>query len=261
MPLLVDAVACGRLPKPVSCQSYRAPRRQLGGDGPCFRDQPWGLLILLVAVLPGSVFTWAFERQASAYGVTLADRTLRFVAISLLFHLALAWPEYGLFRLALGTGRLATGQFAAAWGAASLLVLAPGLVGSVLGGLYATRNSRDGWLWLRKVISANNERRLLKLALGRTPAPRAWDHLFSERPNVYMRVRTVDGSWVAGRFAKDSYAGGHPNDADLLLEQAWTINAEDGTLGDDGLGYAVYVPASQISRLEIIQEVSDEREG
>jgi hypothetical protein len=38
--------------------------------------------IILIAVLPGAVYTWAFEREAGSYGVTLADRTLRFLAAS-----------------------------------------------------------------------------------------------------------------------------------------------------------------------------------
>lgn len=35
------------------------------------------LAIITVAVLPGSMYTWAFERQVSAYGSTLAPRSLR----------------------------------------------------------------------------------------------------------------------------------------------------------------------------------------
>ncbi|MGZ4468580.1 MAG: DUF6338 family protein [Nocardioidaceae bacterium] len=46
------------------------------------------LAIIVIAVLPGSMYTWAYERQASAFGATLADRTLRFIALSLIFHLA-----------------------------------------------------------------------------------------------------------------------------------------------------------------------------
>jgi hypothetical protein len=70
---------------------------------------------------------------------------------------------------------------------------------------------------------------------------------------MYVRVRTTDGTWLAGTFADRSYAGGYPHDADLLLEEAWTISPDDGTLGDQGLGYPVYVPASQIGWLELIR--------
>lgn len=47
----------------------------------------------MIFVLPGAVYTWAYERQNSAYGVTFTDRFLRFIAASVIFHLVLAWPE------------------------------------------------------------------------------------------------------------------------------------------------------------------------
>jgi hypothetical protein len=219
------------------------------------------VLLIVVTVLPGSMYTWAYERQASAFGVTFADRTLRFIAISIIFHLALGWPEYLLYRAALNGPTFAAGQFGAAWAATIPLVLIPAAVGTVLGGLYTTRNSREGWHWLRGKLSAEREERLLRFALGRTPAPRAWDDLFSDRPTVYIRVRTIDGTWLAGVFADNSYAGGYPHDTDLLLEEAWQIVAEDGTLGEHGLGYPVYVPASQIGWLEIIQPANDQEGG
>lgn len=48
------------------------------------------LAVVVPAVLPGAAYVWAFERQVSAYGVTLADRAFRFVAVSMLFHFGLA---------------------------------------------------------------------------------------------------------------------------------------------------------------------------
>ena len=153
----------------------------------CHRPGLIALAIVIVAVIPGSMYTWAYEREASAFGVTLADRTLRFIAISLLFHLALGWPEYTLYRVALAGPHFEVGQFAAIWIAVLLVVAMPVFIGTVLGGLYATRNSREDWDVIRSRLSPERERRLLRLALGRTPAPRAWDDLFSDRPTMYLR--------------------------------------------------------------------------
>ncbi len=172
--------------------------------------------IVLVAVLPGSLYVWAYERQTSAYGVTLADRTLRFIAVSVLFHLVLGWPEYALYRLTFTGAPFAAGQFAAAWAAIVLLVLVPSGIGTVLGGLYSTRGTRTGWTCIRKRLSAEAEERLLRMALGKAPAPRAWDHLFFEQPFSYLRVRTEAGESLAGLFSSQSYAGGFPHEADLL---------------------------------------------
>lgn len=217
------------------------------------------LVIVIVAVMPGSMYTWAYERQASAFGVTLADRTLRFTAISLLFHLALGWPEYALCRAALAGPRFYVGQFAAIWAAVLLVVALPAVIGTVLGGLYATRNSREGWVAIRSRLSPELEQRLLRLVLGRTPAPRAWDDLFSDRPTMYLRVQTTDGTPVAGLFADDSYAGGFPYDTDLFLEDAWDLT-NDGTFGKS-LGYPVYIPAGQIARMEVVRELPGAEEN
>src|SRR6266550_4352096 len=130
-------------------------------------DSLQALGILLVAVLPGAVYTWAFEREAGLYGVTLADRMLRFVAGSIVMHLILAWPEYLVFRLAIDhAGRIRSGQFAVLWLGLILLSAIPAAAGTVLGELYATRTSRLGWRGLRRWLSANSERRLLRILLG-----------------------------------------------------------------------------------------------
>lgn len=133
-----------------------------------------GLLILVVAVLPGSVYTWAYERQASAFGASFTDRTLRFVAVSLCFQLVLAWPEYGAYRfLAASSHGFGTGEFSVVWLVLVILILFPLGFGTVLGGLYATRTTRDGWQWIRRLMSADMELSLLSLLLGRTPAPQS----------------------------------------------------------------------------------------
>lgn len=212
----------------------------------------------MIAVLPGSVYIWAFERQASAFGVNLADRTLRFIAMSLLFHLILGWPEYWLYRLAFTAERFAAGQFAAAWGAGVVLMMIPAIVGTVLGGMYATRGTRTGWTWIRNSLSADQEDRLLRAALGKTPAPRAWDDLFSDAPFAYLRVKTISGEWIAGLFADHSYAGGYPHEADLLLEDVWQVS-DDGFLLQS-LGYPVYIPAGQIAWLEVIPQQENHEE-
>jgi hypothetical protein len=129
--------------------------------------------IILVAVFPGAVYTWAFEREAGSYGVTLADRTLRFLAASTVIHLLFAWPEYLVFRIAIeGRDQILAGQFALLWLVLLLLSVIPALAGTVLGGLYATRTTRTSWPKLRRSLTVERERRLLHILLGRDPAPR-----------------------------------------------------------------------------------------
>lgn len=141
------------------------------------------------------------------------------------------------------------------------LVTVPAVVGTVLGGLYATRTERNGWEGLRRYLSPEQETRLLRVALERTPAPRAWDNLFSERPNVYLRVRLANDTWIGGRFADASYAGGFPHDTDLYLEETWKMDQETGAfVGESGLGIPIYIAAGQIRWIEIEAEQTGDPE-
>jgi Family of unknown function (DUF6338) len=200
-----------------------------------------GLLLLVVAVLPGLTYTLAFERQAGAYGVTLADRTLRFIAVSAVFHLLAAWPEYGLWRVTFGRGgRIDAGEFAVLWLAGILLLVLPAVTGTLIGQVYVHRDDRPLW-----------QQGLLRWTIGPELAPRAWDDFFSERPATYLRVRTVDGTTHAGLFASGSYAAGFPQEPDLLLEEAWSIDPDSGELLAS-LGYPLYIAPGQIAWMEIV---------
>jgi hypothetical protein len=213
--------------------------------------------LVLLAVLPGAIYTWTYEREAGSFGVSFADRTLRFLAVSVLGHLVLGWPEFLIYRhtFAHQTGSLDAASFAAIWIDVVLLVVIPGSLGTILGGLYATRTSRGvTWPRIRRRLGGAEDR-LLRVLLGRDPAPRAWDDLFAARPSVYLRVRTTDGIALAGRFANRSYAGGYPNDPDLLIEDAYSLT-DNGDL-NEALGYAYYIAAGQIAWLEIIPEAPE----
>lgn len=204
-------------------------------------DTALGLLLLVVAVLPGLVYTLAFERQAGAYGVTLADRTLRFVAVSALFHVLAAWPEYWVYRMTLAPGdRLLAGDFAILWVSAVLLLVLPAVTGTLVGRAYVYRDERSRW-----------QQEALRWTIGPQIAPRAWDDFFSERPSTYLRVRTVDGTMHAGLFASQSYAAGFPQAPDLLLEEAWSIDPGSGELIEP-LGYPLYIAPGQIAWMEIV---------
>lgn len=72
-------------------------------------------------------------------------------------------------------------------------------------------------------------------SVGEAPAPRSWDHRFSEQPVAYLRVRTDSGEWLGGLFASQSYPGGFPHEADLLLEETWRLS-DDGALFEASLG-------------------------
>jgi Family of unknown function (DUF6338) len=211
-----------------------------------------GLPLLLISVIPGSLYTWAFERQAGSFGVALADRALRFIGVSLVFHICLGWPEYYFYRMTrpahLDFG--ASRTFAILWAGALAYVAIPLVTGTMVGGLWVTRVGRESWSLIRSHLSEHAELRLLQLLVGRSPAPRAWDAVFSSRPNIFLRVQLVDGDWVAGAFDDTAYASGFPNDPDLLLSPAWSL--DDNLNLESPLETSVYIPAGQIRLMELL---------
>ena len=64
------------------------------------------LVVLIVALLPGALYTWSFERLVGAWGVGFADRVLRFVGVSAVFQAAIAPFTVWGWRTYILTGRL-----------------------------------------------------------------------------------------------------------------------------------------------------------
>lgn len=52
--------------------------------------------LVLLALLPGALFVWSFERWAGRYGIGLPDRALRFAGGSAVFLSISAGPLYWL---------------------------------------------------------------------------------------------------------------------------------------------------------------------
>jgi hypothetical protein len=208
------------------------------------------LLVLLVAVLPGSVYPWAFERQASWHGVGLADRVLRFVGVSAAFALLFSWPAYGTWRGVYAGRSFGVVQFGVAWVALGVGLGLPALTGTAVGGLYASRHDRHGWQRLRRWLPPPWERRLLLIATGRNREPTAWDAAFARRRSGVLRIRTLDGLWFAGPRTDESAEGRYPHEPDIWLEEAWRVDA-DGTVDPVPAGYGVDVPASRIAWVEL----------
>jgi Family of unknown function (DUF6338) len=207
------------------------------------------LAVTILALLPGALFTWSFEREVGNWGAGLADRVYRFVGFSAIFHAVLAYPEYLFWTNYLhvpdadGEGYhnvFTTGGDIAWW---------VGLVPLVYIGIPIVL----GFLASR---SARNDGRLGRVLVGRNPAPRAWDELFWRRPALVVRMKLKDGEWVGGLFGDNSYASGYPEPQDLLLEETYEID-DDGTFvqGDEPedflpLGSSILISWSEVQFLE-----------
>jgi hypothetical protein len=216
--------------------------------------------VTLLAVLPGALYTWSFEREVGNWGVSLSDRVLRFVGFSALFHAVLLFPEYLIW---------------------SHYIHKPTSTGSYRN-LVATGDELPWWLFLAPIVYVGvpmavgfftargvfQGRRWPRLLVGPNPQPRAWDRLFWSSPAFLVRLRLKNDSWVGGLFGANSYAAGYPEPQDLLLETTYRMDG-DGAFaqGSDGglqdLGSGILVAWEDVHFLEVFQlgETEEETDG
>jgi hypothetical protein len=224
--------------------------------------------VFLLAVLPGAIYIWSFERVVGRWGIGLSDRVLRFTAASAAFLVLFLAPlyylraEYVHHRVVTATGevryenRLSDAGPLPWW----LFVLPiaylaiPAALGTAVG--RAVRSPSEFWSAVGRV------------AAGRDPAPRGWDYLFSSEPAAAVRMKLKDdGPWLGGFFGESSHAAGYPEEPqDLFLERTFAMNQSDGSfLTDENdapqeLQTSLLVRWSEIQFLEVFpeEEAADE---
>lgn len=179
-------------------------------------------VVTVLALLPGALYVWAFERQAGRYGIGLSDRVLRFIGGSAVLLSVFAGPLYALH--VNFTDEVVSGEPLPLWLTAIPLayVGVPLVAGTILGlGL------RRNW-------------RIARLLAGPDPAPRAWDYVFQYNVDGWIRCRLKSGTWLGGAYAdangKRSYAAGYPEPQDLYLAASVELDPETGAFILDGDG-------------------------
>lgn len=134
------------------------------------------LLVIVVALLPGALYTWSFEQVVGAWGAGLSDRVLRFIGVTAILQALAAPAIVWSWRTFILSGRLREGDLPIGlWLLPLLYVAVPIALGTLVG--TATLEKRS---WA-------------KLFTGRSPAPRAWDHLFGSRPDGWIRLKLKSG--------------------------------------------------------------------
>jgi hypothetical protein len=188
-------------------------------------DSFQAVAVVLLALLPGALYTWGFEREAGQWGVGLADRFLRFVGLSAVLHVAFAPVTWWLWRHYVESGRLDRGDLPRAlWPVLVAYVAVPVLAGHAVG-----RDTRRGRPWARRLT-------------GGHPSPTAWEHFFGHDPEGTLRLKLKSGKYIAGVYmfvnqAEKSYAAAFPHDPlDLWLVRGVAVDAETGAFqfAEDG---------------------------
>lgn len=220
------------------------------------------LFVLLVAVLPGGLYTIAREHRGGAWATQDGVRLLvRLVAVSAGFHALFAPLTYQFYRHLVANGALHHGRpISWIWWPALLLYL---VLPATLGDL--TARSR-GWgphpsrfrRWFQSAVTVYTAASL---------EPRAWDAVFS-RPgtNGWIRMQLTDGSWRAGPWSH-AYAAGYPYDQDLYIPNQCRLNADgEFEMEPDGAtpqltGWGLLIRWSEIRFLEILDDTHTLRGG
>lgn len=178
--------------------------------------------LVLVALLPGAMFSWSFERWAGRFGIGLKDRALRFMGLSAVLLSMAAGPLYWVYANyweALAAREPLPRWF---WGLPILYICAPLVMGSLSG--YACLS---GYAWKKNWPGA-------RFIIGRDRAPRAWDHLFLDRPAGGIRCRLKSGTWIAGIYAETDtdrpFASEYPEQQDLYLPATLGIHPDTGKI-------------------------------
>jgi hypothetical protein len=197
--------------------------------------------VTALALLPGALYVWAFERQAGRWGIGLSDRLLRFVGGSAIFHAMAAPLTYWVWTDEVPGARASEPLAWWLW----LLVLAyvgvPSVLGTVVG-----RGVRAEKPWTT-------------LFTGPDPAPRGWDHLFGQKADGWVRLRMKSGGWLGGAFAdangRRSYAAGYPEPQDLYLAAAVELDQETGEFLVDADGNVPLLEGGLLVRWEEVEHL------
>lgn len=170
-----------------------------------------GLAVVLVALLPGALFMWSFERLAGRWGIGFSDRLLRFLGISVLLHALVAPATYNIWHDYLRSGALTSKEELPLWLWPTALAYA--IVPIALGTGLALGLAR-GVRWIHA------------LRIAPLP-PTAWDAIFSVQPEGWVLMRLKSGRWVGGHYTEGSYAGGYPEPPDIFVSIECAVDQEE----------------------------------
>ena len=229
------------------------------------------LAVFITTLLPGALFTLAFERESN--GSVKADaneRILSFAAVSAFFAVFSAPLLYQGYRLYVVSGDLHAGHPLPwwVWFIAAFYVFVPPIAGGLLGRAIKDRaDEKDGAKakMLRMVGGPLN---------GSTPSPRAWERLFfTPGLSGYVKIKLKDAipnsnPWILGVWAKPdgsakrpgSYASGYPYDQDIYFFDTCEID-DDGTIASSSAtaivpvktGIACIISWSEVAYAEFIE--------
>lgn len=209
--------------------------------------------VFLLAMLPGALYVWAFERQAGGWGLGLSDRLLRFVGTSAILQVLIAPLTYLIYRDYGSDGPHCTGRDTTA-----LVVVGSDRLRSATDRLRSAR-----WPSHTPTQAVGSERDW-SIASAESLGP----SLRNRRPRRLGKASIEGRRWLASRRLcalrchqgdLRSYAAGYPETQDLYLVETAECDPATGAFVVDAhgapklRGISVLVRWDQVAYLESIR--------
>jgi hypothetical protein len=198
--------------------------------------------VVILAILPGAAYTFAYESRAGAFNLSAPDRIVRFLAVSAIFHTLAAPLTYYVYSATIHTGSLADGEL----NPFVVQAISIAYIGvPVAVGLFVGTGQRKKWHGFKRFTP-------------KAPEPRAWDYLFRKDMSALVRIKLKSGIWLAGIFGQfgdddRAYASCYPEDGDLYLARGVQIHPDTGILGDAGGGQLIWKESGFLVRWNEIE--------
>jgi Family of unknown function (DUF6338) len=199
------------------------------------------LSILLLAILPGAVLVFSFERHAGAVAGDANERLVRFViGTVVVFPCTAILAAWTYSRVVHAPIEGSPGEFtnrleeplgiSPAWTLLPLVyVLVPWCLGWALG---------EGVVWLRR-RAVNNR------TTSRVPGVAAWDIVFLAPGPKLIAAKLRGGPWIGGMFASNSFASPLASRRkELVLEAGVQIDQVSGQIERDETKTPILLPGA-----------------
>ncbi len=203
------------------------------------------LIIIWLAILPGALFIWAFEQLAGRWATGIRNSFWRSIGYSAVFHVFFLPLTYYLWFSY--KDPFIAGNFVSLW---AWILVFPYVILPVVMGLLV------GWIILNEESISNKWYywwiKWIKGLIGRSPAPRAWDFLFSGHPSGWVHLRMKSGESQVGLYGQGSYAAGYPEPQDIYLSHTFAFNTGSGKFEETDESRGLLVRWDEIEYLEFI---------
>ncbi|MFL6108099.1 MAG: DUF6338 family protein [Marmoricola sp.] len=209
------------------------------------------LLVLLLFVLPGSVFQTVRTRLRGPIpsDQDATTKILRALAVSTLLN-AVYVAVFGDAVLRPVRARSLEAledavdvRLAGLW-AVLLLFIVPALLSCVV--FWSSR-----WMWPRRVAALVPWTRP-----AYHPSSRTWDYAFADIPPVYVRVLTSEGTWAGGYMGMRSMAAAFPEPLDLFIELPYRMGEGGEFLEPLEHAHGMYLRCDDARAVEMFDSVS-----